>query len=344
MGNGEQGTENRETEDENSMKDAFGREINNLRISVTDRCNYRCRYCMPEEGMQWLQRSSLLTFEEIARVARIMASLGIRKIRLTGGEPLMRKELWTLVRLLRAIPGIEDIALTTNGYFLKEQVHALVEAGLGRINVSLDSLEPSVFNGMVRREVFDRTWDGIEEAATAGLQPIKLNVVVIRGINDGELVAFAQLARERRFVVRFIEFMPLGKDDGWSMEKVVPTREIVDTIGASFPLLPVPRNGTRAPADRYVFADGRGEIGFISSVSEPFCGDCNRIRITSDGKLRTCLFSLVETDLRGLLRAGVSDAQLSTAISSAVWNKEEGHLINRPGFARPERTMSQIGG
>ena len=326
------------------LVDTFGRKAISIRISVTDRCNYRCTYCMPEEGMKWVRRDKLLTYEEITRVTGIAASLGVRKVRLTGGEPLMRKDLWKLVRMLKSVSGIDDIALTTNGYFLKEQARDLVDAGLGRINVSLDSLDPGVFAEVVRREYFTKTWEGIEEAERLGVRPIKLNVVLIRGVNDGEIVEFARLARQRPFVVRFIEFMPIGKDDGWSMEKVVPAQEVIETINSYARIVPILPDGSRAPADRYMFEDGKGEIGVISSVSEPFCSACDRVRLTSDGKFRTCLFSVHETDLRTLLRGGATDEEIADVITGAVWKKEEGHLINRPGFVRPERTMSQIGG
>lgn len=323
--------------------DTFGRKVTNLRISVTDRCNFRCAYCMPEEGMQWLQRSLLLTYEEIARLVRIFSSLGVSHLRLTGGEPLMRRDLCRLVEMIRQFPGIKDIALTTNGYFLKEQARDLIAAGLTRINVSLDSLDPRVLAEMIRRDHFDQIWAGIEEVERLGLTPIKLNAVLIRGINDGEILKFAALAHDRPFIVRFIEFMPIGKDDGWSMEKVVPTSEVIECIQQQYPLVPHQHDDGR-PAERYVFADGAGELGFISSVSQPFCSRCDRVRITSDGKFRTCLFSLHETDLRFMLRGGKSDDEIADALISAVWRKEEGHLINRPGFVRPDRTMSQIGG
>ncbi len=326
------------------LVDSFGRKVINLRISVTDRCNFRCVYCMPEGGMQWLGKNKLLTFEEITRLVSIFASLGVYKIRLTGGEPLMRKELWKLVGMIRNIEGIKDIALTTNGFFLKQQARGLVDAGLDRVNVSLDSLDPKLFAAAVRRDYFDQTWEGIEEIERLGIGPIKLNIVLIRGRNDGEILKFAELARTRSFIVRFIEFMPLGADDGWTTEKVVPTQEIIQIISKHAQLVPIQHENGKSPADRYVFEDGRGEIGFISSVSEPFCADCNRVRITSDGKLRTCLFSLHETDLRALLRGGATDEEISNVLMQAVWSKEEGHLINRPGFVRPERTMSQIGG
>ncbi len=326
------------------LTDSYGRVADNLRISVTDRCNFRCRYCMPEEGMQWLKKDLLLSFEEIGRLAGIFAGLGVSKIRLTGGEPLMRKDLWDLVAMIRRIGGIRDIALTTNGYFLRDQARLLKDAGLDRINVSLDSLNPATFSAMVRREYFDGTWEGIEAAIRCGLAPLKVNVVLIRGVNDGEIEDFARLARSRPIIVRFIEFMPIGRDDGWSIDRVVPTGEVIARIGAVSPVVPVPVKTPGAPADAYRFADGRGEIGVISSVTQPFCADCNRVRLTSDGKFRTCLFSLKETDLRSLLRGGASDREIAGTIVAAVAGKEEGHLINRPGFVRPERTMSSIGG
>jgi cyclic pyranopterin phosphate synthase len=324
--------------------DRFGRRVTSLRISVTDRCNFRCQYCMPEEGMQWLERDSLLSFEEIARLVRVFASLGVSHLRLTGGEPLMRKELWNLIAMVRPIDGIRDVALTTNGTFLREQASKLAGAGLDRINVSLDSLQAATFRALVRRDEMAATLEGIQEALRVGLRPVKINVVLIRGVNEGEVLDFARLARSGPYIVRFIEFMPIGKDDGWSMDKVVSTAEVLAAIGREFPVVPLDRRDGIAPAERYAFADGKGEIGFISSVSEPFCGDCNRVRMTADGKLRTCLFSLVETDLRALLRGGAADADIAAAVIDAVLKKEEGHLINRPGFVRPERTMSQIGG
>jgi cyclic pyranopterin phosphate synthase len=326
------------------LSDSYGRSVESLRISVTDRCNFRCRYCMPDNGMQWLEQRGLLSFEEIARLVRIVAALGITKLRLTGGEPLMRKELWTLVRLLRGVPDIKEIALTTNGTFLKEQVDRLVEAGLSRINVSLDSLNATAFDAMARRDGFAKTWEGVEAAAASGVGPIKLNVVVLRGVNDGEIERFAEVARTRPFIVRFIEFMPIGKDDEWSIDRVVPSDEVRRRIGALGLLTPIPLNGTKSPAASFRFADGSGEVGFISSVSEPFCDHCNRIRLTSDGKLRTCLFALHETDLRSLLRGGAGDDAIGHAVEDAVRQKERGHLINRPGFVRPARTMNQIGG
>ncbi|MBI4547666.1 MAG: GTP 3',8-cyclase MoaA [Ignavibacteriae bacterium] len=326
------------------LQDHFGRIVNNLRISVTDRCNFRCRYCMPEEGMVWLDRRELLTYEEITHLVHIFAELGITKIRLTGGEPLMRKELHILIEKINRVSGIQDIALTTNGYFLAEQALALVKAGLKRINVSMDSLAPEKFSVMTRRNYLHKVWEGLDAVEKLPIRPIKINVVLIRGINDNEIEDFARFARTKPFIIRFIEFMPIGADDGWSIEKVVPTREVIERIDATGKkLVPVEYHGSQ-PADRYKFEDGLGEIGFISSVSEPFCSSCNRVRITSDGKLRTCLFSLHETDLKALLRGGAGDEEIKEIIIQAVWAKEEGHLINRPGFVRPERTMSQIGG
>jgi len=327
------------------MKDSFNRTINNLRISVTDRCNFRCTYCMPEEGMIWMDREELLTYEEIHRLTRIFTELGINKVRLTGGEPLMRKDVHHLIQLLSSLDNLKDIALTTNGYFLSEQARLLAKAGLHRINVSLDSLDAAKFKEITRRDYLHRVFEGLDAVASYGIDPIKINVVVMRGINDNEIVDFATLAREKSYVIRFIEFMPIGLDDGWKSEKVMPSKEIRERIETAMQikLRPVEYHGTQ-PSDRYVFDDGKGEIGFISSVSEPFCEHCNRVRITSDGKLRTCLFSHKETDLKKLIRGGVGDQEIKASITDAVWNKEEGHLINKPEFVRPSRTMSQIGG
>ncbi len=326
------------------LTDSFGRIINNMRISVTDRCNFRCQYCMPEEGMVWMKKNELLTFEEIERIVQIVARLGVSKIRLTGGEPLMRKELPLLVQKIARVPEVHDIALTTNGYFLTEQAVDLYNAGLKRITVSMDSLDASKFAEVTRRDYFDKVWTGLDLLQTLPIGPVKINVVLMRGVNEGEIEKFAGLARTRPFIIRFIEYMPIGAGDGWDYSKVVPTREIIARIEEHFPkLVPIEYHGAQ-PADRFRFEDGKGELGFISSVSEPFCSHCNRIRITSDGKLRTCLFSLHETDLKSMLRSGKSDETISEAIVAAVWKKEEGHLINQPGFVKPERTMSQIGG
>jgi len=328
------------------LKDSFGRVIDNLRVSVTDRCNFRCVYCMPAHGMKWLDKKNILSFEEIFRIAGIFSGLGITRLRLTGGEPLMRKELSTLIRMLRDIEKIEDISLTTNGYFLNEQAAALHGAGLKRINISLDSLYSGSFGSVTRRDYYEDVRKGIARAVEVGMNPVKINVVLIRGFNDNEILDFAELGRKNNFVIRFIEFMPLGSDDKWNVQKVVRSDEIRSTIESGFGmrLIPDAEGKKNQPADVFRFEDGIGRIGFISSVSEPFCEHCNRVRITSDGKLRTCLFSHTETDLMKLLRGGAQDGEIREIIIEAVSNKERGHMINRPGFQRPERTMSQIGG
>lgn len=331
-------------EREYRLRDSFGRDINNLRISVTDRCNFRCRYCMPEKGMIWMNREDLITYEEIERIARIFVELGINKIRLTGGEPLLRKDLHRLIEMLSAIPEIQDLALTTNGYFLADEAERIFKAGLHRINVSLDSLDQKKFSLMTRRNYYHRVWKGLEKVEAFGDIPIKINVVLIRGINDDEILNFAHLARIKSFVIRFIEFMPIGADDGWSIEKVVPSGDVIETIEKGLGVKLIPFESGDHPADRFKFEDGNGEIGFITSVTEPFCNSCNRVRLTSDGKLRTCLFSLEETDLKLLVRKAAKNEEIKQLITNAVWNKEPGHLINRPGFIRPNRTMSQIGG
>ena len=294
--------------------------------------------------MVWMKKDQLLSFEEIERLVRILARLGITKVRLTGGEPLMRKELHLLVSKISRVDGILDIALTTNGYFLKEQALALHEAGIRRMTVSMDSLDPSTFAEMTRREYFDRVQEGLAVLRGLSLAPIKINVVLVKGVNEREIESFAELARKEPYIIRFIEYMPIGAGDGWDYSKVVPTKDVIARIETKFPkLIPVEYHGNQ-PADRYRFADGVGEIGFISSVSDPFCSHCNRIRITSDGRLRTCLFSLTETDLKSMLRSGLADSEIAETITAAVWKKERGHLINQPGFVKPERTMSQIGG
>lgn len=295
--------------------------------------------------MVWLEKDEILSFEEIARLTQIFSGLGVDKIRLTGGEPLMRKELHVLVKMLRGIENVRDISLTTNGYFLGDQARALADAGLSRINVSLDSLRSDSFAEVTRRSYYDKVIRGIGEAVRAGLNPIKINVVLIRGFNDGEILDFAELARKSNFIIRFIEYMPIGSGDDWNIERVITEDEIIKTIEHGLGLRLIPRHFRGSePADSYVFEDGSGEIGFISSVSGPFCEHCNRVRLTSDGKLRTCLFSLGETDLRKLLREGASDGEIRDAIEGAVSRKERGHLINKPGFIKPARTMSQIGG
>jgi cyclic pyranopterin phosphate synthase len=326
------------------LVDGHGRPIGDVRISVTDRCNFRCQYCMPAEGLPWLQREALLTYEEIARLVRILAAMGVHDVRLTGGEPLVRKELWRLVEALSAIPDVHDLSLTTNGYLLEAQVADLVAAGLKRVNVSLDALAEDAFFRLTRRHALPRVLAGLEAAqAHPQLRPIKVNAVALRGFTEGEVLRFAAFAREKPFEVRFIEFMPLDADQAWEEDKVLPNAEVRAIIESEYELVPLgrERHGT---ARRYAFADGRGEIGFISPVSEPFCGDCNRIRLTAEGFLRTCLFSMNETDLRAPLRAGASDAELEQVIRDAVWRKELKHHVGEPGFVQPARSMSRIGG
>lgn len=324
-----------------ALVDGFGRVHRDLRISVTDRCNFRCDYCMPEEGMDWLPRSELLTFEEIERVAALMVRrFGVDSIRLTGGEPTVRAHLPVLIGKLAALEV--DLALTTNGAGLAAGAHDLRAAGLRRINVSLDTLRRDRFEQLTRRDELDRVLAGIDAAVSAGLDPVKVNTVVMRGVNDDEIVDLARFGRERGVTVRFIEFMPLDAQRGWRRDQVVAQREIVERIHEVFPLAPVERG--HDPAGRFRYLDGVGELGVIPSVTEPFCGDCDRIRLTSEGKLRNCLFAVEETDLRAVLRSGGSDDDLADAITCCVAGKWEGHAIGRVRFIRPERSMSQIGG
>ena len=327
------------------LRDSYGRVADDLRISVTDRCNFRCIYCMPAEGLKWLAREDLLRYEEITRLARIFVErYGVRTIRITGGEPTVRIKLPDLIGMINQIDPTLDITMTTNGVLLRDLAHKLAAAGLKRINISLDTLNMQRFHDIARSDAFNRVMDGIDAAREAGLWPIKLNMVVMKGHNDDEVVDFARLAREKGYEVRFIEFMPLDGDGTWTNEQVVPSRRIQEQIEDLFPLVPV--IDTRpGPATRFKFADGsQGGVGFISSVSQAFCSTCNRIRLTAEGGLRTCLFSLQETPLRELLRSGVSDDHLGQVIERAVWHKEEGHLINQPGFIKPAKNMSQIGG
>jgi cyclic pyranopterin phosphate synthase len=326
------------------LVDGHGRPIGDVRISVTDRCNFRCQYCMPAEGLPWLERSALLSYEEIERLVRLLAAMGVRDVRLTGGEPLVRKELWRLVEQLSAIEDVDDLSLTTNGYLLARQVDDLVRAGLRRVNVSLDSLSRDRFYQLTRRDSMAQVLEGLEAAQQhPELRPIKVNVVALKDFTEDEVLRFAEFARQHPYEVRFIEFMPLDADRSWTRDKVLPNAEIVSMIDAVYPLEAVgrERHGT---ARRYRFADGNGEMGFISPVSEPFCGDCNRIRLTAEGQLRTCLFSMNETDLRSPLRDGATDAELEELVRDAVWRKELKHHVNDPGFVQPARSMSRIGG
>ncbi len=324
--------------------DGHGRRIDDLRVSVTDRCNFRCQYCMPAEGLQWLERDSVLSFEEIVRLVGLLAEMGIEAVRLTGGEPLVRRDFPALAGMLAAVPGIADLSVTTNGYLLERDAAALVAAGVKRFNVSIDSLQRDRFFQMTRRDALPRVLAGLHAlAAQPGVGTIKVNAVALRGFTEDELLPFARFAREHPFEVRFIEFMPLDADQTWTPESVLSGAEIRAAIGAVFPLVEEEREPS-ATARTFRFADGAGRLGFIDPVSHPFCSDCNRIRLTADGKLRTCLFSLGETDVRGPMRDGASDDQLEQLLRAAVWRKELKHHVNEPGFQQPARTMSAIGG
>jgi cyclic pyranopterin phosphate synthase len=326
------------------LHDGHGRRIRDLRVSVTDRCNFRCQYCMPAEGMPWLERDQILRFEEITRLVELMATLGIEDVRLTGGEPLARREFPRLAAMLSGIAGIRDLSLTTNGYFLERDAARLARAGIQRVNVSIDSLQRDRFFQITRRDALPRVLGGLRAITEQpGIRRVKVNALGIRGFTEEEILPFCDLARSRGIQVRFIEFMPLDADHAWSQDQVLTGEEIRAVIEAHHELAPLPREPS-STARVFRFADGRGEIGFVNPVSEPFCADCNRIRLTSDGKLRTCLFSLTETNLRDPMREGASDAELERMIREAVWRKELKHRINEPGFVQPERTMSAIGG
>jgi GTP 3',8-cyclase len=326
------------------LRDGHGRLIGDLRVSVTDRCNFRCQYCMPAEGLPWLERREILTFEEIARVVGLLASMGVHDIRLTGGEPLVRRDLPRLVAMLARTEGVDDLSITTNGYLLERDAGALVAAGIRRFNVSVDSLQRDRFYELTRRDALPQVLRGLEAlAAFPEAHPIKVNAVAIRGFTEEEVIPFAEFARRTPYEVRFIEFMPLDADHAWTPDQVLTGAEIRDAIHPVYPL-ERERREPHSTARVWRFADGQGKIGFINPVSEPFCGDCNRIRLTADGRLRTCLFSLNETDLRGPMREGVDDAELEAIIRAAVWRKELKHHVGEAGFIQPDRTMSAIGG
>jgi cyclic pyranopterin phosphate synthase len=346
------------------LQDSHGRILRDLRVSLTDRCNFRCLYCLPESEaaqnfyrghwahvpdstpivQQWVPRSLLLSFEEIERVVRLAAGLGIQKLRLTGGEPLLRQNLEVLVARLAQIPGITDLAMTTNGFLFAQKARALRAAGLRRVSFSMDSLDRDNFKKITGRDGLEEVLAGIRLARELGFHPVKVNAVVIRGINDHELEALAEFARAQDLSFRFIEFMPLDSKRAWLKEMVVPGREVLARLQARFHLVPVSAENPSATAKRWAFPDGRGEIGIIAPVSEPFCGHCNRIRLTADGKIRTCLFSVTEHDLRSKLRDGASAEGLADWLKAVVWQKEARHHIGEPEFVPPPRSMSCIGG
>ena len=326
------------------LTDTHGRTVRDLRISVTDRCNLRCVYCMPAEGMPWLRREDLLTYEELTRLARVCVECGVTGIRLTGGEPTVREDLATLVRMLNGIaPGL-DLSLTTNAIKLPKLAAQLRDAGLRRVNVSLDTLSRERFHQLTRRDRLDEVMAGLAAARAAGFAPIKVNAVLVRGFNDDEAVPLARWAREQGFELRFIEWMPLDYGRSWDRAKLVTADETLAAVGAAFPLELEPGADPSAPATLYRYADGGGRLGVIASVTRPFCGRCDRIRLTADGQVRTCLFALTEYDLRGLLRSDADDDALATRLREAVLRKKPGHLIDQPGFVQPARGMSAIGG
>ena len=350
--------------DARQLIDSHGRVLRDLRVSITDRCNFRCLYCLPETEaaqnfyrghwahlpnsapivQQWVPKAHILSFEEIERVVSLAVSLGIQKVRLTGGEPLLRHNVEDLVARIARIPGITDLAMTTNGFLFPPKAQALRAAGLRRVSFSLDSLTGDNFKKITGRAGLEEVLASIKLAQALGLHPVKVNAVVIRGLNDHEIEALAGFAREHDLSLRFIEFMPLDSARAWLKEMVVPGHEVLARLQARFDLRPVTADNPSATAKRWSFPDGRGEIGIIAPVSEPFCGHCNRIRLTADGKIRTCLFSVTEHDLRSQLRAGASDEAIAEWLKGVVWQKEARHHIGEPDFVPPPRSMSCIGG
>lgn len=326
------------------LTDSYGRRMSDLRISITDRCNFRCFYCKSAIFSAGKERSEILTFEEILRLARIFLSLGIAKIRITGGEPMVRRGVDRLVRDLKRLPGLQDLALTTNGFNLEEKAALLKANGLDRVTVSLDSLNADRFAAITRSGDLDKVIRGIRAAKEVGLEPLKVNCVLVRGVNDDEIIPFAEFARQERVSVRFIEFMPLDEQGQWSRDKVVPGHEVLARLRERYRFVPLGRANRHATSADYRFADSDGSIGLIMPVSAPFCGQCSRIRLTADGKIRTCLFSVVEHDVRAVLRSGADDSAVIKFIATVVQKKERGHGINEPGFVPPPRSMSFIGG
>jgi cyclic pyranopterin phosphate synthase len=326
-----------------SLYDKFGRQIRDLRISVTDRCNFRCVYCRSADPENYRDHDEILSWAELQRLARIFVGLGIRKVRITGGEPLVREGVESFIARLHDF-GVQDLSITTNGHLLAERCQKLMDAGLNRINISLDSLDPMRFEKITRTRSYDNVMRGIDTVQASRLAPAKVNAVLVRGLNDDEVEAFAAFARERGVIMRFIEFMPLDADRHWSRNLVVPAAEVFQRINAQWPLEQIPHEVSET-ARKYRFADGApGEIGLIAPVTQAFCGHCSRIRLTADGKLRTCLFSKEDRDLRALLRVHASDKEIIAWVNSVVMEKEQGHRINEPGFVPPSRTMVFIGG
>lgn len=328
------------------LVDSYGRRIKSMRISITDKCQFRCTYCMPAEGLPWLKKAEILSYEEIVRLARVASEIGIEQIRLTGGEPLVRRDIPDLVRQLRQIDGLRSLSLTTNGILLKQLAGPLAEAGLTRINVSLDSLVREKFAQITRRDQLNRVLEGLEELEKyPSIHPIKVNAVAVRGFSEDEVLDFVRLARRKAYVMRWIEFMPLDADQIWRKEDILNGQELKSIVEAEYgPLVQITTGDPSETARRYTFSDGIGEIGFINPVSEPFCANCDRIRLTSDGQLRTCLFATEETDLRAIIRSDATDDVLEQAIRKAVWNKELKHYIGDKRFKRASRSMSMIGG
>lgn len=324
--------------------DTHGREIRDLRVSVTDRCNLRCNYCMPAEGMQWANKDDQLDFDELARLVSLFAGFGVKSVRLTGGEPLVRRNLFELVERINAIDGIEEISLTTNGILLKQQLEQLVAAGLTRVNVSLDALTPQRYKEITRRNGLSSVLEGLRELEKyPQLGPIKVNVVAVKGMSELEILEFAELARRKPYVIRFLEFMPLDAGEEWTEDALLTGAEIRTAVESAHELHEIP-SVAGATSRRFEFADGTGEIGFVSPVSEPFCGTCDRARLTADGQLRSCLFSLDETDLRAAMRTGATNGELEELMRAAIWRKPAGHMIGAASFEQPQRRMSQIGG
>lgn len=326
------------------LMDGMGRTIVNLRISVTDRCNFRCTYCMPADNVEFMDRDKLLTFEEITRIVQVVSKMGIYRLRLTGGEPLLRKSLPVLVAMLAAVEGIEDVAMTTNAFFLKQQAQSLKDAGLKRLNISLDALDQDKFTEVNRRDCLTQVLEGIAEARRVGFKSIKINAVAVKNFSESEIIKLVEMGREQDLEVRFIEFMPLDADKIWERDKVLFGHEIVDIINKKYPLEPIKDSLEIGPASEYKFTDGKGKIGLITAVSNPFCDYCNRIRMTADGKLRTCLFSTNEHNLKELIRGGANDEEIENKIREALVIKEPGHKINLDDFERPARAMHAIGG